>query len=80
MRVFLKLRSVCVGGDQQWVCGPMFGEIGRGAVSHRAISDQTDRILSRALVTLRIFSAPLRFLRERSIVRRELVGKEGDRG
>ena len=56
------------------------GEIGRGAVSHRAISDRTDRKLSRALVSLRIFSAPLRFLRKRSIVRGGLVWKEGDRG
>src|SRR5277367_703360 len=80
MRAFLKLRSVCVGGDQQWVCGSMFGQIGRGAVSHREISDQTDRKLSRALVTLRIFSAPLRFLRGRYIVRRELAWKEGNRG
>jgi len=66
--------------EAQWVCGSMVREIGRGAVSPRAISDQTDRKLSRALVTLRIFSAPLRFLRERSIVRRELVWKEGARG
>jgi hypothetical protein len=60
----------------------MFGEIGRGAVSHRALSDQTDRKLSRALGAGNFadFSAPLRFLRERSIVRRELVWKEGDRG
>jgi hypothetical protein len=58
----------------------MFGEIGRGAASHRAISDQPDRKLSLALVTLRIFSAPARFLCERSIIHGEIVWKYCDRG
>ena len=63
MRPSLKLRSVYVEGDPQGL-PPRVGEIGHGAVSHRAVSDRADRKLSRALVTLRIFSAPLRLLRK----------------